>query len=92
MQDTLALGRYWIIVLWLIRSVYEVCAFSSLSKFATPRRIVENICLMCNQAEKQSKSHFCGAICSDAAEKAGPAILEVPSGHATFDSGERHSL
>jgi len=44
------------------------------------------ICIMCRQAPMQTNSHFCNKSCSDDAEKKGPMILEVPSGHVTFTS------
>ncbi|KAF8805478.1 ADP-ribosylation, partial [Phlegmacium glaucopus] len=48
--------------------------------------IRETLCLMCLQAPKRSKSHFCSQSCIDDAENEGPMILEVPFGHVTFKS------
>ena len=33
-------------------------------------------------------SHFCSQVCIDKAEKMGPMLLEVPTGHDTFRSGK----
>ncbi|KAJ3561712.1 hypothetical protein NP233_g10027 [Leucocoprinus birnbaumii] len=46
----------------------------------------ETLCLMCLQAPKMKLSHFCSQACGDKAEKMGPMILEVPTGHDTFKS------
>ncbi|KAJ7222937.1 hypothetical protein C8J57DRAFT_242270 [Mycena rebaudengoi] len=46
----------------------------------------ETICLRCQQAPKEPKSHFCSTACANDAEKNGPMIIEVPAGHVTFKS------
>ncbi|GLB40708.1 putative poly(ADP-ribose) polymerase catalytic domain [Lyophyllum shimeji] len=52
------------------------------------RTIGETICLMCHQAPKRPKSHFCSQACIDDAESTSPVLLEVPKGHVTFKSVE----
>ncbi|KAG7089296.1 hypothetical protein E1B28_010994 [Marasmius oreades] len=50
------------------------------------KTLAETVCLMCLQQPKLGNSNFCGKKCEDDAEKRGPMILEVPTGHATFKS------
>ncbi|KAF7321666.1 PARP catalytic domain-containing protein [Mycena kentingensis (nom. inval.)] len=46
----------------------------------------ESVCLLCKQAAKLPRSHFCSTTCADDAEKGGPMLLEVPTDHVTFKS------
>lgn len=48
----------------------------------------QTICLMCREAPKQPKSHFCSETCKDDADSNGPMILEVTKGHVTYKSIE----
>ncbi|TFK36685.1 hypothetical protein BDQ12DRAFT_754834 [Crucibulum laeve] len=65
-------------------SVGDYCSVAHKTSDST--LIGESLCLMCLQAPKMANSHFCGQICADNAEKKGPMILEVPTGHVTFKS------
>jgi hypothetical protein len=42
---------------------------------------------MCKKAPKFSEFSFCGKQCKNAAEKAGPMMLEVPQEHVMFKNG-----
>lgn len=50
------------------------------------KKLGETLCLMCLQVPKMKLSHFCSQVCIDKAEKMGPMVLEVPTGHDTFRS------
>ena len=70
-----------------IRSKYKYYNPSP-CRYTLPRRLGETLCLMCLQVPKMKLSHFCSQVCIDKAEKMGPMVLEVPTGHDTFRSGK----
>lgn len=60
----------------------KICAAAAAVQAGAPNE--DKICIMCRTAEKQPRSHFCSKSCVEDAEKKGPMVLEIPSGHVTF--------
>jgi hypothetical protein len=48
----------------------------------------ELVCLYCRQKDKLEEFDFCGWVCANQAENQCNQILEVPTNHVVFKSGE----